>query len=137
MNREDIDNLIIRLTAIENYAKDIHYNCYGDDFYGKHLFADRIGDNLSDYIDQLKEVCLLGHGLKILPSKDYLQGATKIIPDNISFDVMCTLIVDTLEGIENIKGISKGDENLIGAISQDLQNNLGLINIMYGVNKDV
>lgn len=137
MNREDIDNLIIQLTAIENYAKDLHYNCYGDDFYGKHLFADRIGDNLSDYIDQLKEVCLLGHGLKTLPSKDYLQGAVKIIPDNISFDVMRTLIVDTLENIENIKGISKGDENLIGAISQDLQNNLGLINIMYGVDKDV
>lgn len=137
MNREDIDNLIIRLTAIENYAKDIHYNCYGDDFYGKHLFADRIGDNLSDYIDQLKEVCLLGHGLKTLSSKDYLEGATKIIPDNISFDVMRTLIVDTLEDIENIKGISKGDENLIGAIAQDLQNNLGLINIMFGVDKDV
>ena len=92
---------------------------------------------MSDYIDQLKEVCLLGHGLKTLPSKDYLQGATKIIPDDISFDVMRTLIVDTLESIENIKGISKGDENLIGAISQDLQNNLGLINIMYGVDKDV
>lgn len=137
MNREDIDNLIIRLTAIKNYAKDIHYNCRGDDFYGKHLFADRIGNNLSDYIDQLKEVCLLGHELKTLPSKDYLQGAVKIIPDNISFDVMRTLIVDTLESIENIKGISKGDENLIGAISQDLQNNLGLINIMYGVDKDV
>lgn len=137
MNRDDIDNLIIRLTAIENYAKDIHYNCYGDDFYGKHLFADRIGDNLADYIDQLKEVCLLGHGFKTLPSTDYLLGATKVIPDNISFDVMRTLIVDTLEGIENIKGISKGDENLIGAISQDLQNNLGLINIMYGVDKDV
>lgn len=137
MNRDDIDNLIIRLTAIENYAKDIHYNCYGDDFYGKHLFADRISDNLADYIDQLKEVCLLGHGLKTLPSKDYLQDATKVIPDNISFDVMRTLIVDTLEAIENIKGISKGDENLIGAIAQDLQNNLGLINIMYGVDKDV
>lgn len=137
MNRDDIDNLIIRLTAIENYAKDIHYNCYGDDFYGKHLFADRIGDNLADYIDQLKEVCLLGHDFKTLPSKDYLLGATKVIPDNISFDVMRTLIVDTLEGIENIKGISKGDENLIGAIAQDLQNNLGLINIMYGVDKDV
>lgn len=137
MNRDDIDNLIIRLTAIENYAKDIHYNCYGDDFYGKHLFADRIGDNLADYIDQLKEVCLLGHSFKTLPSKDYLQGATNIIPDNISFDVMRTLIVDTLEAIENIKGISKGDENLIGAIAQDLQNNLGLINIMYGVDKDV
>lgn len=137
MNRDDIDSLIIRLTAIENYAKDIHYNCYGDDFYGKHLFADRIGDNLADYIDQLKEVCLLGHGFKTLPSKDYLLGATKVIPDNISFDVMRTLIVDTLEGIENIKGISKGDENLIGAIAQDLQNNLGLINIMYGVDKDV
>ena len=34
--------------------------------------------------------------------------------------------------IEGLNGISKGDENLIGAIAQDLQNHIGLINIMYG-----
>ena len=34
--------------------------------------------------------------------------------------------------IEDAQGISKGDENLLGAIAQDLQNNVGLLNIMGG-----
>lgn len=130
MNREDIDNLIVNLLAISNYAKDIHYNCSGANFYGNHLFADRIAENLSDYIDQLKEICLLGHQLKPLGSSVYLVRASKIIPADISFGSMRGLLINTLTLIENIQGISKGDENLLGAIAQDIQNNVGLINIM-------
>ena len=130
MNREDIDNLIVNLLAISNYAKDIHYNCSGANFYGNHLFADRIGENLADYIDQLKEICLLGHQLKPLGSSVYLVRASKVIPPSISFGTMRKLLIDTLALIEQIQGISKGDENLIGAIAQDIQNNVGLINVM-------
>lgn len=137
MNREQIDKLICYLLAIENYAKDIHYNCKGENFYGNHLFADRIGDNLSDYIDQLKEICLLGHNFKTLDSKVYLKSTIDLIPSEISFENMKMLIIDTLAHIESMLILSKGDENLIGAISQDLQNNLGLINIMFGAYKDV
>lgn len=138
MDRTNIDELIINLMAIANYAKDIHYNCVGANFYGNHLFADRIHDGLSDYIDQLKEVCLLGHGFKTLPSKDYLEGAAVLIPLGVyDFGVLRDLIMKTLAGIEKIKDISKGDENLIGAIAQDLQNNVGLINIMLGRLTDV
>lgn len=137
MSREQVDKLICYLLAIENYAKDIHYNCMGENFYGNHLFADRIGDNLADYIDQLKEICLLGHNIKTLDSKVYLKSTIDLIPVEISFENMKMLIIDTLAHIENMLILSKGDENLIGAISQDLQNNLGLINIMFGAYKDV
>lgn len=137
MNRNDIDNLIVHLTAISNYAKDIHYNCLGDNFYGNHLFADRIAENISDYIDQLKEICLLGHAIRTLHSSEYLEKAAGIIPKDISFKTMKALLIDALTIIENTHNISKGDENLIGAIAQDLQNNIGLINIMYGDTKNV
>ncbi len=132
MNRDKIDNLIIYLVAIDNYAKDIHYNCSGPNFYGDHLFADRFTDNMSDYIDQLKEICLLGHNIKPLRSSEYLRRASEIIPDDADFDSMRSLMIDTLAHIESIVNISKGDENLIGAIAQDVQNNVGLLNIMYG-----
>lgn len=130
MNRELIDNLIVHLMAISHYAKDIHYNCSGDNFYGNHLFADRIAENLSDYIDQLKEICLLGHNLNPFNSKVYLSEAMRLIPDGANFGTIKRLMIDTLALIEQIKDISKGDENLIGAIAQDIQNNVGLINIM-------
>ena len=132
MNRSEVDNLIVHLTAISNFAKDIHYNCKGDNFYGNHLFADRIADNLNDYIDQLKEICLLGHGVRTLHSSEYLNGAAEIIPEDISFKTMKKLLIEALDIIENTENISKGDENLIGAIAQDIQNNIGLINAMYG-----
>lgn len=137
MNRDKIDNLIIYLMAIENYAKDIHYNCSGSNFYGNHLFADRFTDNMSDYIDQLKEVCLLGHNFKTRHSSIYLARASKIIPEGASFENMHRLMMDCLEHIETIDNISKGDENLIGAIAQDVQNNVGLLNIMFGGASDV
>lgn len=132
MDRYKIDLLIEYLMAIENFAKDIHYNCVGANFYGDHLFADRIADGMSDYIDQLKEICLLGHGFKTLHSGEYLMRASELISLDINFENMLKLLMACLKHIEAIENISKGDENLIGAIAQDIQNNVGLINIMLG-----
>lgn len=130
---DKINELIIHLTGIYNYAKDIHYNCHGDNFYGNHLFADRIAENVNEYIDQLKEICLLGHGQKPLGSGIYLTKAAELIPSQKDdFRLMQDLLLDTLQIIEECKNNSKGDDNLLGAIAQDLQNNVGLINIMYG-----
>lgn len=134
MNIAKINILIVYLMAITSYAKDIHYNCTGSNFYGNHLFADRFTDNMSDYIDQLKEVCILGHGSKTLPSAEYLRLASEKTPRDVyDFDTMRALMLGCLQEIETITGISKGDENLIGAIAQDIQNNVGLINIMSGI----
>lgn len=132
MDKGKIDKLITHLTAVVNYAKDIHYNCSGNNFYGNHLFADRIGEGINDYIDQLKEICLLGHKLIPLHSSEYLTRAAELIPSGADFKQMRDLLIDSLEIIEHITGMSKGDDNLLGAIAQDLQNNIGLINIMYG-----
>lgn len=132
MEREKIDNLIVHLLAIVNYAKDIHYNCSGPNFYGDHLFADRFIGDIYEYIDQLKEICLLGHNFKPLHSSEYLAQASNIIPAGADFKLMRILMVDTLVIIEELRDLSRGDENLVGAIAQDVQNNVGLINIMFG-----
>lgn len=132
MDRKNFDNLIAHLLAIVNYAKDIHYNCSGANFYSDHLLADRFTGDIYEYIDQLKEICLLGHNLKPLHSSEYLVQASALTPAGADFKAMRTLMVDTLVIIESIRDISRGDENLIGAIAQDVQNNIGLINIMYG-----
>lgn len=137
MNRNSIDSLISYLLAIVNYAKDIHYNCIGDNFYGNHLLADRFTNNIYEYIDQLKEVCLIGHQLKPKHSREYLDNAALLIPQLIDFAQMRDLMIKALAHIESITGISKGDENLIGAIAQEIQNNVALINIMYGDFKNV
>lgn len=137
MNKQDFDNLIIHLLAIANYAKDIHYNCSGPNFYGDHLFADRFIGDIYEYIDQIKEICLLGHNKKPLHSSEYLKQASEIVPVGADFKSMRVLMIDTLIIIENLRELSKGDENLLGAIAQDIQNNVGLINIMFGDTENV
>lgn len=131
MNREFFDKLIVFLMSIEAYAKNIHYNVNGDSFYGKHLFADRFIDNLNDYIDGIKETCLAGHGLKVLPGDEYLKRASELTPDGFSFELIKNLFIDCLEHIETASNVSRGDSKLLDDIGYDLQNNLGLINIMF------
>lgn len=131
---EKINQLICYLLAVQNFAKDIHYSCHGESFYSKHIFADRIQDGLYDYIDQLKEICLLGNEIEPLPSGEYLSRATSLIPlktdsDLNNFKSMKDLLIDSLALIEGLDNLTKGEENLIGAIAQDLQNMLGLINL--------
>ena len=129
---DNINLLIEYLIAIQNFAKDIHYNCKGEAFYSKHLLADRIGDNLADYIDQIKEVFFMASDREPLPSGEYLSRATSLIPqvedDKQNFESMRNLLVNALQHIETIENLTKGEENLIGGIAQDLQTSLALVN---------
>lgn len=130
---QKFNTLICFLLAIANYAKDIHYSCHGNAFYGKHLFADRIQDGWYAYIDLIKEVCILGNNEEPLPSGEYLSRATSLIPlredeDKINFEHIQNLIIVVLQHIEEMEDLTRGEENLIGAIAQDLQQMLGLVN---------
>lgn len=129
---DNINKLIAELIAICSFCKDIHYNSKGDAFYGKHLLADRVQENINEYIDQIKEICILGNDEKTLPSGEYLLKATSFIPaiqneDKANFKNLENLLIATLGTLESLEG-TKGEENLYGNIAQDLQNSLGLIN---------
>lgn len=131
---DKFNKLIYFLIAIANFAKDIHYSAHGESFYGKHLFVDRIQENMYEFIDQIKEVCILGNNEEPLPSGEYLTRATSLIPakddndDLANFRSMQNLMIRTLTHIEGMDGMTVGEENLIGNIAQDIQNNLGLVN---------
>lgn len=130
---DKINNLICSLIALQNFCKDIHYNAKGDAFYSKHLLVDRIQENISDYIDRIKEVCILGNDDETLPSGEYLSRATSLIPeielnDKKNFESLQILIVNVLTLLQSIEPVTKGEDNLYGTIAEDLQNSLGLVN---------
>ena len=131
---EQINKIIEYLIAICNFSKDIHYNCKGDAFYSKHLLVDRVCENLNDYIDSIKEVFFLGGANKEpLPSYEYLKKAAELIPeiqkeDKKNFEKLRDLLIAAIKQIEKTKALSKGEENLIGSIAENLQTSLGLIN---------
>ena len=133
---ENINKLICYLIAIQNFAKDIHYSCGGDAFYGKHLLADRIYDGLDDFIDGIKETCLLGNDILPLPSGEYLAKAMNLLPaleqdDKKNFEAMQKLLIDCLVLMQEMlqeKDTPRAEVSLIDGIAQDLQGKLGLVN---------
>jgi len=134
MQREQIDDLIVLLIAIDNFSKDIHYTVHSEAFYAKHLLVDKF--NFDDSKDLLIECCLLGNDERPLPSKEYLRRASDITPapalnnDKANFENLRTILInDALTTINNMQDLSKADENVIGGIAQDLQQYKGLINL--------
>jgi len=133
-----MNELIAYLTAIKGYAKNIHYTAHGESFYGKHIFADLISDPIAEFIDSIKEICLLGkfpEGERPLETSKYdkmaglLYPATSETDDKANFKNLQDLIITTLNVIEKLDGLTRGEENLIGAIAEHLQKINGLLNL--------
>lgn len=130
---DKFNNLIIHLMAIEGYAKDIHYNIAD---YSIHLFADRVQEDLSDFIDEIKENCILAKGGEVLRSHEYYNQASRtLITDKITLEDLKYMLVDTLVILEQINELSLGDGDLLGRIGNKLQNNLGILNIILKENR--
>lgn len=133
---ENINKLICYLLAIADFAKDIHYNCKGDAFYGKHLLADRIQDGLYDFIDQIKETCILGNDLLPLLSGEYRAMEINLLPpvdtdDKTNFLAMQKLLIESLVLMQKMlkeTDTPRAEVSLVDGIAQDLQGKLGLVN---------
>ena len=133
-----MNELIAYLVAIKGFCKNIHYTVHGESFYGKHIFADKIAAPLDDYIDSIKETCLLGHlpeGERPLETSKYDELAKSHYPklsetnDSENFKNLQDLIVLALNHIATLENLSRGEENLIGAIAEHLQQMNGLLNL--------
>lgn len=128
--RNAVNKLIFLLLAIKEYSKYIHYSAKGDEFYAVHKLMDFIIENYDGYIDEIKEVCLLGNG--IIPAEDYLRQAALLVPAKSTdtkenLKKLIQLIKNTRNCINGIEELDKADENLLGAIDQDLKQKYGLL----------
>lgn len=129
-----INQLISHLIAIKEFSKDIHYTCHSQAFYGKHLLADRVQEEIDGYIDDIKETILLGSDERPLQSKEYLQRAVTLIPDILlkddkqNFIELHNLIVKTLDLIQGIEA-NRATNAILDNIASNLQQSKGLINL--------
>lgn len=130
--RNDMLDILARLTAIQQYAKDIHYTAKGDQFYAVHLLADRVADGLDDFSDSIKETHYLGGGELPPQSKEVLRLAIAYIPvltdTREDLTRLGSLIISTLEALGETMGNGRADASLLDNIAQDLKLKLGLIN---------
>ena len=125
-------DILARLTAIQQYAKDIHYTAKGDQFYAVHLLADRVADGLDDFSDSIKETHYLGGGELPPQSKEVLRLAIAYIPvltdTREDLTRLGSLISSTLDALGDTIGNGRADASLLDNIAQDLKLKLGLIN---------
>ncbi len=125
--------LLGRLYAIKFSCSDIHYKVKGESFYGQHIFADMLRDDLDSFIDSINEVCFLGSNEETPLSIDVIRESEKYICPNqqTSYDWFCRLadlIFETLRHIESLMSTaSVGEANLLGNIAENLQKKYGLI----------
>lgn len=133
-----VTKLISICMAIRGYAKDIHYSAQGKNMYGEHIFADVVESPDNDILDELKEVCFLGRNYRVPESSNLMQESIKYYPaktndDNQNWSYLRSLIAQAMFIIEQIsQQATAGESNIIGAIAQELQKNIGLINLRLG-----
>ena len=134
INLDKIFDLICQIQAISNYAYDIHYSARGSFFYSDHLFSERVGDveEISEVKDDLIETVYLGRGKDAPLSEDISLRVAEITPEvskdtQTNFKRLRDLIISALVDIEDLKELTRGEEDLIGSLAHILQRHNGLL----------
>lgn len=122
------------LAALYGSAKNFHYNAKSNTFYGNHLFGDRLSEDLIGFIDDIQEVCYLGIGEDSLDWATIFEKShhfTVKKSNNLKDDIagIKSLIQSALKEIATVaKSATVGEQNLLGGISQSLQQKNGFLN---------
>jgi DNA-binding ferritin-like protein len=126
--------IIEYLTAIREYAKEIHYRTHGKEFYGIHLLMDRVADGIYDTIDQIKEVYYLGSSNEPPLTSEILKNAADRIPGVTSsteqnLKNLLELIEITVAHAQTLNQQlqTRATNALLDSISENLQLKQGLI----------
>lgn len=128
------ENLIILLTCIKGYAKNIHYEVKGSSFYSKHLLADRVIEDNQEFIDDINEVLFLGVQKHPPLSEEIYKKAAGAMPlttdnDQQNYTNLYELLVKTVNHLNFIihQDISAAAGDLCGRIASDIQQMAGLV----------
>lgn len=129
-----MEQLLAMLYAIKFYSKDLHYMARGESFISDHEFADKVGDDILDFIDQINEKMFLGNEHNAPYSKEIISEATSIIPPLAGTMQLCWqnlyfLIRDTITIINNLEDEYPSAQlnALLDNIADDLQSKKALI----------
>ena len=87
---------------------------------------------LKQIMDELKENYLLAHGHKVKSSSVYLAEASTYVKDNNDLLSIKPILIKCLTALEQVQNMSMGDNDLLGRIGDNLQNSLGLLNMLTG-----
>lgn len=126
--------LIVLLEVIRARAKDLHYILKWHSFYGNHLLADRVQEDLGDFIDQIKETYFMARQLDIPRNEKIYADVAKELDNMKEYSILelAEKVKLTIYFIETMlrdteTPFTAGDNDLIGRISSNLQTSYALL----------
>lgn len=131
--KTNLFDVLVMLKVIKGTSKDLHYTAQGTVFLTIHELADKIGDGLDDYIDDLIEVGWLGAGLEAPTAQSIHEAAARALKaERLSqTELLMRLrflnqsLLEQLDQCSN--GAAAGVANLLGGIAQDIQQRTGFL----------
>ena len=128
-------NILVYLIAIQKTAKGIHYLCHGDSFFSDHLLADRIQEDIDDFVDEIQENYYLGKEEDAPQQAQLLASAGALVPEitedmTESFKALDRLLLSCVNEVETaskLEATTVGDADLLGRICSDIQKKHGFV----------
>lgn len=131
--KTNLFDILVMLKVIKGTSKDLHYTAQGLMFLTVHELADKIGEGLDDYIDDLIEVGWLGAGLEAPTAQSIHEAAARALKAErlTKTELLMRLrflnqsLLEQLDQCSN--GAAAGVANLLGGIAQDIQQRTGFL----------
>lgn len=123
--------LIVKLEILHAIAKQLHYGENGRAFYAIHKLMDRVQKPLLGHVDSIKENYFLMRNIPVPTAKSlYTEIAAGLVDkyDLSGLQKELEVTIYLIEEIGHSNDLFQGDTDLLGKISSDLQNSLGLVN---------
>ena len=117
--------LVARLLAVADAAKDLHYLAKGKEFFGVHQMADEVGGGMHDFCDSLKELCFVGDAVP--PASEFLEAEAQLLEKPVDMkDAMRALMMRVMDASRTAADFEEqedepGVKNVLGDICQSLR----------------
>lgn len=122
-----------KLNTIYAYAKTLHWNASGFNYYGDHLLFDRISDEIHDLIDGLVETCIIPIQKKDELKEDFMLSVfimQEAKVKDIEIEDLINEIVETIklcDAASKIENMPEGIKTYLTDVSKALLVKGGLL----------
>lgn len=125
-----MEKILITLIAIKQYIKQYHWQAKS---YQEHILADKLEEDLEDYIDEVAELSLVTQTPNV-ESKHLLGEATSFLngKDKADLNTLADLFIDLQEQLQSLKPELLGLSDLAGRLSNSILRKLYLIQLQLG-----
>ena len=125
-----MEKILFTLIALKQYIKQYHWQAKS---YQEHILADKLEEDLEDYIDEVAELSLVTETPNV-EAKHLLGEATSFLngKDKADLNTLADLFIELQEQLQSLKPELLGVSDLAGRLSNTILRKLYLIQLQLG-----